>query len=404
MIDPEPSIASGNRPRVLVLRFHSLGDCVLTTGVTRVLAATARVTVATEERFRPVFSGLPWIDRVLVREELDLNRGRATGAGVVGGGVRPAVGRSEMGRPDVGWTEVGLSDVRPTEAGPIALFDRVIDLQGTPGTRWLGRALGRESTTVRTRSAARRWLVLWGDRFPRPRVPHAVARYAEAAGIAGAEVTTICRPEARVSVEEEAAARRLAPEVFSSPPGTAVALVTGASRRTKEYPPERFSEVAGLVRAAGLAVWWIEPPGGEDASAGTPSVIQPHSPDSGRLGHGELDEDRNTAPTGPMPVLRLPLGPLKAVLARARAVVVSDSGPMHLAAALGRPVLGIFGSTITGFGFTPLGPHARVLEATGVACRPCGVHGRNSCWLGHWRCLRDIEPARVAEELLKLAG
>ena len=365
MIDPEPSIASGNRPRVLVLRFHSLGDCVLTTGVTRVLAATARISVATEEVFRPVFSALPWIERVLAREDLD--------------------------------------QAGPAETGPIAPFDRVIDLQGTPGSRTLGRAWGRESTIVRTRSAARRWLVLWGDRFPRPRVPHAVERYAEAAGIAWADAMTTCGPEARVSVEEEAAARLLAPEVFASPPGTAVAIVTGASRRTKEYPSERFAQVAGLVRAAGSAVWWIEPPGSGDSSAGRSRMAPPCSPHSGRLDPERHDDGRDRVPGAVMPVLRLPLGPLKAVLARARAVAVSDSGPMHLAAALGRPVLGIFGSTITGFGFAPVGPQTRVLEAMDVACRPCGVHGRNQCWLGHWRCLRDLEPARVAEELLKLA-
>jgi heptosyltransferase-2 len=256
---------------------------------------------------------------------------------------------------------------------------------------------------VRTRSGARRWLVLWGDRFPRPRVPHAVERYAQAAGIVGADTMTICRPEARVSVEEEAAARRLAPEIFASPPGTAVAVATGASRRTKEYPSERFAEVARLVRAAGLTTWWIEPPGNEDTSAGDPSVSPPGAPVSARLGYGRLDGGRDPASAGAMPVLRLPLGPLKAVLARARAVVVSDSGPMHLAAALGVPVLGIFGSTVMGFGFAPLGPHTYVLEAKNLTCRPCGVHGRNRCWLGHWRCLRDLSPARVVEELLILA-
>jgi heptosyltransferase-2 len=370
VIDPEPSIFAGNRPRVLVLRFHSLGDCVLTTGVTRALAATARVSVATEERFRPVFSALPWIERVLIREDLVSGRGRAAGAGVT---------------------------------IPTAVFDRVIDLQGTPGTRRLGRALGREASTVRTRSAARRWQVLWGDRFPHPRVPHAVERYAKAAGIAGAEATTTCRPEVRVSVEEDTAARLLAPEVFASPPGTAVAIVTGASRRTKEYPSERFAQVAALVRAAGPAVWWIEPPGSGDSSAGRSRMAPPGSPHAARLDHGRLDDGRDHVPGAAMPFLRLPLGPLKAVLARARAVAVSDSGPMHLAAALGRPVLGVFGSTITGFGFAPIGPQTHVLEAMDVACRPCGVHGRNHCWLGHWRCLRDLEPARVAEELLKLA-
>lgn len=343
---------------MLVLRFHSLGDCILTTGVTRALAATARVTLATDERFRPVFSGLPWIEQVLAREDLERDRSRVDDAREAGRGPRLGTGS--------GGTEA------------MALFDRVVDLQGTPGARRLGRAWGRGTTTVRTRSAARRWLVLWGDRFPRPRVPHAVARYAEAAGIVGADAMTTCRPEARVTAEEEAAARRLAPEVFALPPGAAVAIITGASRRTKEYPRERFAAVAALVRAAGLAVWWIEPPGSGEATGRVPAPVHATS------------------------VLRLPLGPLKAVLARTRAVAGADSGPMHLAAALGRPVLGIFGSTIAGFGFAPVGSRTCVLEAVDLACRPCGVHGRNHCWLGHWRCLRDVEPARVADELLKL--
>jgi ADP-heptose:LPS heptosyltransferase len=372
--DPTPPPGAGDRPRILVLRFHSLGDCVLTTGVVRALAATARVTVATEERFRPVFAGLPWIDRVRAREDLE----RARGAGA----APAASGRS-------------------SEAGTSAPYDRVIDLQGTPHTRWLSRSLGRESVTVRTCATARRWLVLWGDRAPRLRVPHAVARYAQAAGIGGPDAggrdaMTVCRPEARPTEDEETAARRLAPEAFVSPAGTAVAIVTGASRRTKEYPPEGFAEVARLVRGAGFEVWWIEPPGAE---ADRPDGRSTTSSGRGRRGQGN-DPSR----AGAMPLLRLPLGPLKAVLARTRAAAVSDSGPMHLAAALGVPVLGIFGSTVAGFGFAPLGPRARLLEVKDLACRPCGVHGRNRCWLGHWRCLRDLRPAHVAEALLALAG
>lgn len=377
MIGSTPSIDPGQRSRVLVLRFHSLGDCVLATGVTRALAQTAQVTVATEERYLPVFTSLPWIDRLLAREDLEPGRGRSPGGRAMTGGGRPEAEAL-----------VALS----SGAGPIARFDRVIDLQGTPGARRIGRALGRDSATVGTRSAARRWLVLWGDRFPRPHVPHAVARYAEAAGFVGAGAMETCRPEVRVNEEEEAAARRFAPEAFVSPPGSAVAIVTGASRRTKEYPSERFAEVAGRLRAAGLEVWWIEAPGRGAAD------------DCGLARAGPTGDRRDPAPAAAMPVLRLPLGPLKAVLARARGVVVSDSGPMHLAAALGRPVLGIFGSTVTAFGFAPLGPGARVMEAKDVACRPCGVHGRDYCWLGHWRCLRDVQATRVAEELLALAG
>lgn len=418
VIEPTPPATSGNGPRLLVLRFHSLGDCVLATGVTRALAATGRVTVATDERFRPVFAGLPWLDEVLSREELE--RGR---------GVREGRGGTWRGpRDPLCWNATDPSG--ESRDRPAPRFDRVIDLQGTPGARWLSRSLGRESVSVRTRSAERRWLVLWGDRFPRPRVGHAVARYAEAAGIGAADALTLCRPELRVSAEEEGEARRLAPEVFAAPAGTAVAIVTGASRCTKEYPAERFAEVAHLLRDAGLAAWWIEPPGVGTDLAGNPHPASNGNPDPASAGNSApAGDSRPVGVPGPagqpgagppgarqsggggdaaraagMPVLRLPLGPLKAVLAHARAVVVSDSGPMHMAAALDVPVLGIFGSTVAGFGFAPLGPRARLLEVEDLACRPCGVHGRDRCWLGHWRCLRDLSPALVATELLDLVG
>ncbi len=371
--------ASKGRPRVLVVRFHSLGDCVLTTGVTRALATQARVSVLTEARSRPVFDGLPWLERVLVREEID---SREAGPGERHGEPAPdgfpELARGELpdpapdGFPDL--APGGLPDGTGRRRPP--LFDRVFDLQGTLGSRRLSRLLGRERASVRTRSGARRWLVWWGDRAPRPQVPHAVERYARAAGLDAGDPLVACRPEVVVTAREEIEARQLAPDAFVGPSGTAVAIVTGASRRTKEYPPDRFAQVARLLRAEGLATWWIEPPDS--------------GPNPGRAA-GET-------------IFRLPLGPLKAVLARARVVAVSDSGPMHLAAALGVPVLGIFGSTVTRFGFAPVGSQVRVLEVEGLTCRPCGVHGRNRCWLGHWRCLGDLGPARVAEELRILAG
>jgi heptosyltransferase-2 len=62
---------------------------------------------------------------------------------------------------------------------------------------------------------------------------------------------------------------------------------------------------------------------------------------------------------------------LIALLAQCRLVITNDSGPMHLAAALGLPVVAVFGSTddrATG----PLGPKARVVKRQ-VECAPCGL-------------------------------
>ena len=67
--------------------------------------------------------------------------------------------------------------------------------------------------------------------------------------------------------------------------------------------------------------------------------------------------------------------------------VANDSGPMHLARALGVPTLALFGSTDPGmFDFT--GHH--VLFA-GVPCSPCSFFGRRRCPRGHFRCMLDLD-------------
>ena len=116
--------------RALLLRFHSLGDVVLITGVARALAEEtgAAIDIGTETRFRSLFAGLPWIDRVWSREELD-------------GGPRP---------------------------GHVA-YDFVLDLQGTAGSHRLARRFGPTRSFPRY-GLERRWVALWGDRFPRPAI------------------------------------------------------------------------------------------------------------------------------------------------------------------------------------------------------------------------------------------
>jgi heptosyltransferase-2 len=92
------------------------------------------------------------------------------------------------------------------------------------------------------------------------------------------------------------------------------------------------------------------------------------------------------------------LGELVALLSLCDGFAGNDSGAMHVAAALGIPSVGIFGSTNpvrTG----PLGPRTKVLYQP-PACSPCLAR---TCRFGHYECLRNIEPAAVIDALLAIA-
>lgn len=66
---------------------------------------------------------------------------------------------------------------------------------------------------------------------------------------------------------------------------------------------------------------------------------------------------------------------------------VNDSAPMHFASAMNAPTTAFFCSTIPEFGFGPLSERARIVECEEqLECRPCGLHGKKACPLGHFKC------------------
>jgi lipopolysaccharide heptosyltransferase II len=93
------------------------------------------------------------------------------------------------------------------------------------------------------------------------------------------------------------------------------------------------------------------------------------------------------------------IGELIALISLCAGFAGNDSGAMHLAAALGIPTTGIFGSTNperTG----PRGPKAAVIYHR-IECSPCL---ERTCRFGHYNCLRGITAAEVAEMLVRLGA
>jgi heptosyltransferase-2 len=93
-----------------------------------------------------------------------------------------------------------------------------------------------------------------------------------------------------------------------------------------------------------------------------------------------------------------------ALIARAAVLVTNDSAPLHLATAVGTPVVAIFGPTVPAFGFGPRGPRDIVVEHPDLSCRPCSAHGPQVCPLGHHRCMRELSVASVAAAVAAVSG
>lgn len=91
-----------------------------------------------------------------------------------------------------------------------------------------------------------------------------------------------------------------------------------------------------------------------------------------------------------------------ALLEQADVLVTGDSGPMHLAGAVGTPVVALFGPTTKEWGFYPEGEQDVILESN-MPCRPCSLHGSSDCPHGT-QCMNTITPGTVMQAVKQIVA
>lgn len=88
-----------------------------------------------------------------------------------------------------------------------------------------------------------------------------------------------------------------------------------------------------------------------------------------------------------------------AILERTHTVITNDTGLMHIAAALKKYVISIWGNTTPYFGMYPYQTEHVVLENNTLPCRPCSKLGYHACPKKHFKCMQEISPQQILDKI-----
>ncbi|WP_375386941.1 glycosyltransferase family 9 protein [uncultured Amnibacterium sp.] len=335
--------------RIVVLRGGALGDLVLALpGITALRAAYphAHLTVLGAPAHRVLLAGRGLVDDVVVLPRV---------AGVSGD------------RTDEAAVEAVLGGLRGT---PI---DLAVQLHGggRNANPFLLRLGARHTVGTATPDAAPLERTLHYDYFQ-----HEVLRWLEVAGLAGAAPADL-EPVLPVSAAERAAGKALLGD------GPVVVLHPGATDPRRHWPVDRFGAVAAALARDGVRVAVV----GDGSEAALADRVVAAAVAAAVA--GGVPEDRVGSIAG-----RLDLPGLLGVLAAADVVLANDSGPRHLAQAVGARTAGIFvfGNTINAMPFGRARHRIRLGRIT-----RCPVCGRDATQVG-WTAARcEHDPSYVAD-------
>ncbi len=332
---------------ILVLRLYFVGDVLLATPVLEALKnrfPSARLTVLVKRRAVDVLGGNPNVDEVMVYDAVERYH-------------------------SPGWMLRLAGDLRRRR------FSLAVDLTGDHRSSWLMFA-SDPAFRVGLNHAGMGFLL--DRRIDYRATGHVVDHLLTAVEPVGAR-SGGAAPRMYLSEDERAEADALLADAGVGAGADVLALSPGANWPFRRWRPERFGELAARVRE----------------SAGLTSVVLGSADDAG------LGEDVVAASSGAAVSLagRTTLRGLAAVAERARAFVGNDSGPMHVAASVGTPVVGLFGPN-TPERFGPRGAPSRVLW-TRPGCGPCP---QKECVRPDDNCMDGIAVEDVLEALQSLLG
>lgn len=206
-------------------------------------------------------------------------------------------------------------------------------------------------------------------------LPQLAQRYAR---LADSSNTTGLPPLPQPQLDSNAEQQQVAREILGLPLDTQpVIFCPGAEYGpAKRWPAHHFANLARQLGNAGDPVWILG--SAADKSVGDAIAQAANGCAFNLCGRTTLEQAID-------------------LIATARLVVSNDSGLMHIAAALDRPLLALYGSSSPAY-TPPLSAHAKIVTLN-VECSPCF---QRQCPLGHFKCMEGMSPDFVSAEMRTL--
>ncbi len=328
--------------KILVLRFSSMGDIVLTTPVVRCLKKTyphAAIHYATKQSFVNLLSGNPYIEKIHALKN----------------------SHEEL-----------VNELKAEN------FDYIIDLHNNQRT-----ALIKMQTGVRSFSFPKlnfeKWLLV-NTKLNFLPDKHIVDRYFDAC-----KQLQVSNDGLGLDFFVEKNAREVLSQLpFQGQPY--LAFVIGAKHFTKRLPPDIVAATLGRLNMPAVLLG-----GKEDENAAQEIITLAKKSDNSVINFcGKLSVHESAA-----------------IVEASAAVLTNDTGLMHIAAALKKPIASVWGSTVPAFGMTPYygSNHVRsvIIQNQDLKCRPCTKIGLDKCPRSHFKCMKSLSPEEIAAAVQNLA-
>lgn len=312
--------------KILIIRFSSIGDIILTTPVLRCIKTQRpeiEIHYLTKKSFRSILDSNPYISKIHTIEK------------------------------DVGEIAEELKKEN---------FDEIIDLHNNLRTLQTKLLLRKKASTFQKLNF-QKWLLV---RFKINMMPniHVVDRYMQTVkylGIKNDEQGL----DYFIPVKDEVDLQTLPTTHQQGFTG----FVIGAKHFTKQLPTEKIISICKKINHPIVLLG-----GKEDRERGEEIALALGKSIYNACGVYNLNQSAS-------------------LVKQASRIISHDTGLMHIAAALKKEIISVWGNTVPAFGFTPYKPaiNSKIVEVKGLSCRPCSKIGYDKCPKGHFKCMKEID-------------